>query len=179
MEICRGLRKYGECYSSIQIRGGEQVSFVQSSGIRFRTTEKLIHQKGVLFRTQIGKAALTTTYVATHSTDFRPECVQVMSEIWHLPRPWSAVTFLIWPQLIFFFLSLFKQFFKFPCEIWRSRPTPESNKDKSGPPSYISRLHFHGYAQKQGYFRNIFPHFTSPPARLLRLLQAVSTSFSV
>lgn len=46
-------------------------------------------------------------------------------------------------------------------------------KDKSVPQSYISRLHFHGYAQKQGYFRKVFPHFASPPARLLRLLQAM------
>ena len=44
----------------------------------------------------------------------------------------------------------------------------------AGLQSYILSIPFHGNARKQGYFWNIFPHFTSSPAaRLLTVLQAI------
>lgn len=105
-------------YSSKQIRGGEQVSSIHSSGIRFGTMEKLIHSNGVLSCTKsllfgdgnIGY--LTRVYITTYNMIFRPQLCPVMSEIWRLPLPWSTVTFLTWPQLHFFF-SLLKQFLNF------------------------------------------------------------------
>lgn len=73
--------------SSTQMRGGEQVSSVHSSGIRLGTMEKLIHWNGVPSRTESllfwegNFECSTAAYITTHNMILDRSWVQAASEI--------------------------------------------------------------------------------------------------